>query len=221
MSEAAEKSGELPPILSSAFPLSTMQVGVICVMCCEAVMFASLLIAYLIYKGKSQTGPYAADVLSLPLAMLNTVFLVSSSFTIERAVKAIGHRKQVAEHGSAHGHATPIGKEAAQTVRYWMLVSMGLAFLFLCGTGWEWKNLIYDDGVTIGHNLFGSTYFTLIGCHALHVLVGMVLMGLFAILARRQWLANDSEGPELLAWYWHLVDAVWIVILFVVYIFGR
>lgn len=222
MSQATvDTNRHLPPIEHDKFSLSSSQVGVICVMICEAVMFATLLIAYLIYMNESIVGPYPAEVLSLPIAILNTIFLVSSSFTIEYAIRAI--HKRSASGGHDHHAAVPLdpNSDAASTFRGWMLITMVLAGLFLAGTLYEWKELIFEHGLTIGRNLFGTTYYTLIGCHALHVAVGMSLMLLFVLMARRGALAEGSEGPVLLSWYWHLVDAVWIVLLLVVYIFGR
>ena len=88
-------------------------------------------------------------------------------------------------------------------------------------TGYEWRELIYEDGLSFSRNVFGTTYFTVLGFHATHVTVGLALMGLFIWRARRGDMPSTSEAPELLSWYWHLVDAVWIVILVVIYILGR
>ncbi|MFV0443466.1 MAG: heme-copper oxidase subunit III [Planctomycetaceae bacterium] len=222
MSDATIEAAHcLPPIEDESFTFSTAEVGVICVMICEAVMFATLLIAYLVYLGKSVVGPFPRDVLSLPVALLNTVFLVSSSLTIELAVKAL--RKTGAREGASHHSARAVDptSDSSSAFRAWMWITAGLALLFLLGTMYEWKELIFEHGLTIGRNLFGTTYFTLIGCHALHVAVGMGLMLLFIVLSRRGALAEGTEGPHLLGWYWHLVDGVWIVLLVVVYMFGR
>ncbi len=202
----------LPPLADSSFPLNGPQVGMVCVMCCEAVMFATLLIAYMMFLGKSMVGPYPDEVLSLPLAILNTVFLVSSSFTIaiaNRAFEKQGENESDDDGQGRHGF------------RFWMTITMMLGILFLVGTAYEWWGMIFHDGLTMNRNLFGTTYFTLIGCHGLHVLVGSCLMGLFVYMSRKQLLAPKSPAPQLLEWYWHLVDGVWIVILLLVYIYGR
>lgn len=207
MSEiAVDSSADLPPLADSSFPLSKAQVGMLCVMCCEGIMFATLLIAYMIFLGKSATGPQPNEVLSLPLAIVNTVFLVTSSFTIALAGRAFHQQTSLAD---------------GKTFRFWMSVTAGLGFLFLCGTGYEWWDMIFNEGLTISRNLFGTTYFTLIGCHGLHVLVGSGVMMLFVYLSHKQMLAPKVAGPQLLEWYWHLVDGVWIVILLLVYIYGR
>lgn len=215
------ETNQLPPIEDESFALSSTQVGIICVMICEAIMFATLLIAYLVYLNKSIVGPYPAECLSLPVAILNTIFLVSSSFTIERAIHAVHKKRSHSGHAGHSSVAVDPQSESASTFYFWMWVSIGLAGLFLCGTFYEWKELIFEHGLTIGRNLFGTTYFTLIGCHALHVAVGMTLMLMFILMVRRGVLADGSEGPQLLGWYWHLVDGVWIVLLIVVYILGR
>ncbi len=216
MSSVLHNSTEMPLAEPQTFPLSGPKVGMICVMCCETVMFASFVIAYLIFLGQSRVGPYPEESLSLAIAVLNSVFLISSSFTIKLANRAL-HQVRRDSEGSSDSTDLASGQSG---FRFWMMVTAGLALLFMVGTGYEWWKLIVEDGLTIGRNLFGTTYFTLIGCHGLHVIVGAVVMLIFVFLSRRNGLANHSEGPEILEWYWHLVDAVWIVILLVVYVYG-
>ena len=99
-------------------------------------------------------------------------------------------------------------------------IALGIAFLVL--TGLEWRDLIYDKQLTIGRNLFGTTYYTLVGFHGLHVTVGVIAMLIVLGLAlRRQITPEHRTGVTLVAWYWHFVDAVWIVVFLVVYIASR
>ena len=73
----------------------------------------------------------------------------------------------------------------------------------------------------MGRNLFGTTFFTLIGFHAAHVTIGLVMMSVLVVLGGSRRLSATSPAPELVSWYWHFVDAVWVVIFLVVYVFGR
>ena len=71
-------------------------------------------------------------------------------------------------------------------------------------------------------NLFGTTFYALVGLHASHVLVGLVMLALISLFAwRRALRPAHTERVELVSWYWHFVDAVWIVVLTVVYVIGR
>jgi cytochrome c oxidase subunit 3/cytochrome o ubiquinol oxidase subunit 3 len=89
-------------------------------------------------------------------------------------------------------------------------------------TGVEWHDLIFNKQLTIGRNLFGTTYYTLVGFHAFHVTVGVIVMLIVLGLAmRRQITTAHRTGVTLVAWYWHFVDAVWIVVFLVVYIASR
>jgi cytochrome c oxidase subunit 3/cytochrome o ubiquinol oxidase subunit 3 len=97
-----------------------------------------------------------------------------------------------------------------------------LGALFLLGTAAEWHDLIFNHHLTISRNLFGTTYFTLVGFHALHVTIGVILMGVvFALGLRRQITARNQTGAEVVAWYWHFVDGVWVVVFLLVYVIGR
>ena len=97
-----------------------------------------------------------------------------------------------------------------------------MGVLFLAGTVYEWDNLITHDGLTISRNLFGTTYYTLVGFHALHVTAGVIVMLIMLCLAaRREITGNHSVGVQLTSWYWHFVDGVWVVVFTVVYLVGR
>src|SRR5258708_1592549 len=102
------------------------------------------------------------------------------------------------------------------------LLTITLGALFLYGTGQEWQRLIYEHGLMVSTNLFGTTYYSLVGLHAFHVTVGLLMMGivfLFGLAGRVG--AEQSARVEVLSMYWHFVDAVWVVVFTVVYIVGR
>jgi cytochrome c oxidase subunit 3/cytochrome o ubiquinol oxidase subunit 3 len=103
----------------------------------------------------------------------------------------------------------------------WFL-TLALGAIFLIATGREWHHLIYDKGLTISTNLFGTTYYSLVGLHAFHVTVGLI--GLLTVLffALFGWVRQEhTKNVDTFAMYWHFVDAVWVVVFTVVYIVGR
>jgi cytochrome c oxidase subunit 3/cytochrome o ubiquinol oxidase subunit 3 len=167
----------------------------------ESAIFAIFVIAYIYYIGRSLSGPYPREVLELPI--FNTVCLLSSSFTIwiaERALK----------------------KGSMGAFSLWWALTVVLGGIFLVGTGLEWKKLIYHDGLTISTNLFGTTFYSLVGLHASHVIVGLTMLSIVLIFALTGKLKSEhSKQLEVLSLYCHFVDGVWVVVFTVVYIIGR
>jgi cytochrome c oxidase subunit III len=177
------------------------RVGVICLIVAEASLFAVFVVAYLFYIGKSLNGPYPKDVLALPVVA--TICLLSSS-----ASAALGARA--------------LARSDVRRCGVWLLVTVALGLVFLGSTAREWYGLIYVNGLTIGTNLFGTTFYPLVGLHASHVIVGVILLGLCLAFAWSGALRPaHSERVELVSWYWHFVDAVWVVVFTVVYVIGR
>jgi cytochrome c oxidase subunit 3 len=176
-------------------------VGMVCLIVAEAAIFIIFFVSYIFYLGKSLTGPYPAQVLELPI--FGTICLLSSSFTVHFAVSALRRNKL---------RNCAIG--LASTVL--------LGSLFLLSTAQEWYHLIHDDGLTIRTNLFGTTFYSLVGLHATHVLVGLIMLciALGVSLSGRMKEAH-SERLEVLSLYWHFVDAIWVAVFLVVYVIGR
>lgn len=175
--------------------------GVLALIVTETAFFAAFVVTYLFYLGKSLSGPYPAQVLDLPVAA--TVCLLSSSVTVVFALRAL--------RGGAVGSFTTM-----------LLVTVALGVAFLVATGIEWARLIERDGLTIGSNLFGTTFYTLVGAHAAHVTIGVTLLGITACLGMAGRVRPEHAEPvEMLSWYWHFVDAVWVVVFTVVYVVGR
>ena len=103
-----------------------------------------------------------------------------------------------------------------------LLDSYRLGILFLIGTGYEWHELIYTHHLTLNRNLFGTTFYTLVGFHGLHVTAGVIVMLILLGLALRGSVTSKHRaGVELASWYWHFVDVVWIAVFIVVYVAGR
>lgn len=102
------------------------------------------------------------------------------------------------------------------------LLTLVLGGLFLFGTAQEWHRLIYERGLTISTNLFGTTYYSLVGLHAFHVTAGLVMILIVLIFSLAGRVDRDQSGRiAVLSMYWHFVDVVWIVVFTVVYILGR
>jgi cytochrome c oxidase subunit 3 len=176
-------------------------VGMICLIIAEGAMFAIFVVAYVYYLGKSTFGPTPREVLKVPIVA--TICLLSSSGTIA-----------VATHLLARG--SRIGFTAAWAV------TIALGSIFLSYTGREWAHLIKDEGLTPATNLFGTTYYSLVGLHALHVTVGLLLLTTVLLFGLADKIRARHLAPiEALSLYWHFVDGVWVVVFSVVYLIGR
>lgn len=167
----------------------------------ESAIFTIFVVAYLYYIGRDLSGPTPKEVLDVPI--FNTVCLLSSSFFIWLAEREIEH-----------------GRMKAFTL--WWSITFLLGSIFLVGTGIEWYKLIVHDHLTISTNLFGTTFYSLVGLHASHVVVGlfMILLVLGFALTRKLH-PQHAERVKVLSLYWHFVDGVWIVVFTVVYVVGR
>jgi cytochrome c oxidase subunit 3 len=177
------------------------RVGMLSLIAAEAAIFTIFVVAYVFYIGKSLTGPMPKDVLSVPVSY--TICLLSSSLTIHLAAKFLRQ-----------------GRVRAFKIWWFATITLGAAFMY--GTTTEWYRLIYHEGLTITTNLFGTTYYSLVGLHGFHVIVG--LLALSTVMAFTIFGAVKQEHAEridVLSLYWHFVDAVWIVVFTVVYVIGR
>jgi cytochrome c oxidase subunit 3 len=167
----------------------------------ESAIFTIFVVAYLFYLGKSVTGPTPSEVLETPI--FYTICLLSSSLTIHLAAKSLERDYRRLFLG------------------FWLL-TIALGGLFLYGTAQEWHRLIYERGLTISTNLFGTTYYSLVGLHAFHVTAGLIMLlmvATFGFIGRMG--VSQSGRVAVLSMYWHFVDAVWVVVFTVVYVLGR
>jgi cytochrome c oxidase subunit 3 len=172
-----------------------------CLIAAESAIFSIFVIAYLFYIGKSLTGPQPLEVLRIPVFF--TICLLSSSLTIHFAVKVLEKGK-------------------VRVFALWWLLTLVLGALFLMGTAQEWRHLIYEEGLTIRTNLFGTSYYSLVGLHAFHVTIGLLaLISVSVFAALGQVTQEHAERVKVLSLYWHFVDTVWVVVFIVVYIVGR
>src|SRR3989449_4681597 len=177
------------------------RVGIFVLIAAEAAIFTIFVVAYIFYIGKSLTGPKPQDVLAAPI--FYSICLLSSSVTIHLAVKSL-----------RRGNVSVFSR--------WWFATITLGAIFLYGTATEWHKLIYREGLTISTNLFGTTYYSLVGLHGFHVIVGLVGLSVIAIFTLRGNVTSaEAERVDVFSLYWHFVDAVWVVVFTVVYVLGR
>ena len=136
------------------------------------------------------------EVLDAPV--FYTTCLLSSSLTIHLAVRRLGQ-----------------GNAVAFAICWLATIALGGAFLW--GTASEWHRLIYEKGLTIHTNLFGTTYYSLVGLDGFHVTVGLILLSVVMVLALLGFVKQQhAERLDVLSLCWHFVDTVWAVVFTVV-----
>ena len=193
----------VPPDIAPERTLSPGQWGIVSFLVSEVALFSTLIVTYIFYLGKDVVGPTPAEALSLGLVVWTTACLLASSATVHMAERRLERGNQ------------------GRFLRWW-LATILLGAAFLGGTAYEWRELIQRHHLTISRNLFGTTYYTLVGLHALHVTAGVTIMLIVLGLALgRQVTSANRAGVGLVSWYWHFVDGVWVVVFTVVYLVGR
>lgn len=176
------------------------RVAMFCLILAESAIFTIFVVAYIYNLGKSLYGP-TPQVLEVPI--WNSIFLLSSSLTIWLAERAVEHGK-------------------IKVFGLWWALTFALGTIFLVGTGVEWHKLITVNGLTISTNLFGTTFYSLVGLHASHVILGLIALLVVLLFTVTGHVREEhAERIQVLALYWHFVDAVWIVVFTVVYVIGR
>src|SRR5271169_5971027 len=157
------------------------RIGMACLIIAESAIFTIFVVAYLFYVGKSLSEPTPREVLETPI--FYTICLLSSSLTIHFAGKLLER-----------------GWRGAFLVLWLLTIALGALFLY--GTGQEWHRLIYQRGLTISTNLFGTTYYSLVGLHAFHVTAGLGMLSLVAIFGLAGRVGVDhSRRVEVLSLY--------------------
>jgi cytochrome c oxidase subunit 3 len=182
---------------------SAAAAGMLTFLLSEAVLFGSLIYAYIHLRLHAMTWPPAGfEALKVGFPAVNTVVLVTSGIFAHYALAS--YRK---------------GNQAAS--RVWLLLTVAFGAAFLGGQAYEWATLGF--GLTAG--LMGASFFTLTGFHGAHVSGGLlllILMMLRTVRDRRRGLPTPNRGSEGMmaagTYYWHFVDAVWVVLFFALYL---
>jgi heme/copper-type cytochrome/quinol oxidase subunit 3 len=176
------------------------KLGMLIFILSESVFFAALILAYAFYRTfPGQPGPSPDNSLDPLFTGFFSLALFSSSFSMWQADRNL-------KLGKIKGMAA------------WIVVTMVLGFVFLVGQGIEWAQLILDK-TTVRNNLFTSTFFTLTGFHGVHVLIGLVILGVvLAFTLSGEFKRPEEPGVDAASIYWHFVDGVWVVIYSVIYL---
>lgn len=165
----------------------------------ECMLFGSLIIVYLVYRGKSVVGPYPADLLNIPFITVTTFVLLMSSLMMVLALSAV-------QRGDMRW-----GK-------VWLFMTALLGMVFLGGQVYEFSHFVHE-GLTLKTNLFGGSFFLLTGTHGAHVTVGVIWLLSLVFMAQRGRLTRANvETVEIAGLYWHFVDVVWIVLFTLIYL---
>ncbi len=165
----------------------------------ETVYFVMLMLAYAHFRNFSTRGPSQAATLHLIAPGITSACLVASGYTLWRADRSLSK-------GNRSGFMQ------------WMALTVLLGLAFLSGQGLEWHGLIQNT-VTISRNLFGTTFFTLTGVHALHVAVGVVILLIIMFLVGKG-NAKASRPDTMLAMtiFWDFTIIMWIATFSVIYL---
>ena len=165
----------------------------------EAVFFLSLIVAYLYFWRSGHLQKEVIEHLDVKRTGLFTLFLLGSSFTFWRA-----------ERNYDSGDV--------QKMKAWLAATIFLGVVFLAGQGHEYYHLINED-VLISKSEFGSSFYTLTGFHGLHVLVGLVVLGILLVLLMKGLLQKGAASViHVIGIYWHFVDVVWIFVFTTIYL---
>ncbi|HVW96160.1 MAG TPA: cytochrome c oxidase subunit 3 [Mucilaginibacter sp.] len=165
----------------------------------EAMFFLALIMVFVYFSLAPGFRQLQIAELDLRSTGLFSLLLFSSSFTYWRA-----------EHSYNKGNI--------KKLKLWLLVTIVLGLAFLFGQGKEYVRLLHDH-VNLGANTFGTSFFTLTGFHGLHVVIGLLVIGIAICLAA----AGDFDNKAstligIIGIYWHFVDIIWAVVFFVVYV---
>ena len=165
----------------------------------DCLFFGALIATYMVYRGQSLAGPYPIDIINVPVTTISTFVLLMSSFAMVQALAAT--------------HA-----DNKRAIVGWLVATAVLGSIFIGFQIVEF-NTFKNEGLTLGGNLFGATFFTLTGFHGAHVTLGIIWLVAMAIVANKGRVGPNSVlDIELLGLYWHFVDIVWIVIFSLLYL---
>ncbi len=165
----------------------------------DLLMFAVLFAVYAVLHGRTLGGESARDLLSLPLALTETLILLTSSFTC--GIGMIAARQ--------HNKARTL---------LWFGITFALGLVFLSLELREFAELIHE-GHTLTSNAFLSSFFVLVGTHGLHITSGLLWMAItLAFVISRGLNSHMVRKLTLLSLFWHFLDIVWIFIFTIVYL---
>jgi heme/copper-type cytochrome/quinol oxidase subunit 3 len=166
----------------------------------DCMFFGSLIGTYLAYKGKSLWGPGPRDVFNIPLTSYSAALLLASSLFMVLALARLQENR-------------------IKAAAFWLGATALFGLHFVLNQVYEFTTFALHEGLTLGTNLFGSSFFVLTGFHGAHVSLGVVWLTIIMVLALRGKIdRRDYTKVEIAGLYWHFVDIVWIAIFTVIYL---
>ena len=195
--------------------LTNPKLGIWLFLASEVMLFGSLFSSYVLLRSGAPTWPVQHEVLSVPLAALNTVVLIASSVTMVMAWASLAPHTAAVRSGDGEAEARSLKRYRL----YMGLTLLGGAIFLVV------KTIEYSD--KFSHHLYPATnnflglYFTMTGLHALHVILGMVVNAYLWGPGTRMWRSEPERFAnriEVAGIYWHFVDVVWIFLFPVLYL---
>jgi cytochrome c oxidase subunit III len=187
-----------PPVANQSSRVDSATLGMLLFIASEIMLFGSFFTIYFFDRVVAGPAEWPPPPFHLPVfvAGVNTVVLVTSSFTIHWALQGIKR-----------------GNRAAMKAGLVLTIALGLTFLLTQVREYSRIGFAPHDGA------FGSTFFGLTGLHGAHVFVGLTILTFCAIRAfRGHFTPEEHHGVEISGIYWHFVDVMWIVFYTTVYI---
>jgi heme/copper-type cytochrome/quinol oxidase subunit 3 len=195
--------------------LTNPKLGIWMFLASEVMLFGSLFSAYALLRSGDVFWPDQSAVVSVPLATLNTIVLISSSVTMVLAWVALGSGRATVADEPFESRAARIGR-----FRIFMGLTLALGAVFLGIKAFEYSDKL-SHGLMPATNNFLGLYFTMTGLHALHVVGGMMVNAYLLGPGTRLWTMDPrrfANRIEVAGIYWHFVDVVWIFLFPVLYL---
>ncbi|HEY8885905.1 MAG TPA: cytochrome o ubiquinol oxidase subunit III [Candidatus Microsaccharimonas sp.] len=167
----------------------------------DLVLFASLFATFAVLRNNTAGGPGGSELFDMPFVLLETMILLTSSFTVGLAIL-----------GSHRGYNK-------QTI-FWLIVTFALGAAFLSLELSEFSHLA-AEGNSWQRSGFLSAFFTLVGTHGLHIAIGLLWLAVMVVrLIKSKFKKTDLNRLALFGLFWHFLDVVWIFIFTIVYLIG-
>jgi cytochrome o ubiquinol oxidase subunit 3 len=180
---------------------SKIQLGFWLYLMTDCVLFASLFATYAVLHGSTFGGPSGRDLFDLPFVFIETIALLTSSFTCGLAILALHRQKKT-------------------QMMIWLSITLALGLVFLGMELTEFTKLAIE-GNSWQRSGFLSAFFTLVGTHGLHIASGLLWLIVLAVqLVKKGFTVGVTRRLTLFSMFWHFLDVIWIFIFTIVYLMG-